>query len=258
MQIVSNAQTWYIKDMLKEGQYKDLPVLSAAAPFKSGGRGGADYYTDVPAGDIAIKNVADLYLYPNTVQAVLINGAQVKNWLEMSAGMFNTVEAGAKDAPLLNADFPSYNYDVIDGVTYQIDISKPAKFDKDGKAVNPDSNRIVNLQFNGKPIDPEQKFVVATNNYRASGGGKFPDIAADKVIFVAPDTNRDVIVRYIIDQGTINPSADANWSFAPVANTTAIFETGPKGRHYAADIKGAKIEDAGDGAEGFAKFRLVL
>ena len=258
VQIVSNAQTWYIKDMLKEGQYKDLPVLSAAAPFKSGGRGGADYYTDVPAGDIAIKNVADLYLYPNTVQAVLINGAQVKNWLEMSAGMFNTVEAGAKDAPLLNADFPSYNFDVIDGVTYQIDISKPAKFDKDGKAVNPDSNRIVNLEFNGKPIDPEQKFVVATNNYRAGGGGKFPDIAADKVIFVAPDTNRDVIVRYIIDQGTINPSADANWSFAPVANTSAIFETGPKGRHYAADIKGAKIEDAGDGAEGFAKFRLVL
>ncbi|MFK0383255.1 bifunctional 2',3'-cyclic-nucleotide 2'-phosphodiesterase/3'-nucleotidase [Agrobacterium sp. NPDC090273] len=258
VQIVSNAQTWYIKDMLKEGQYKDLPVLSAAAPFKAGGRGGSDYYTDVPAGDIAIKNVADLYLYPNTVQAVLITGAQVKNWLEMSAGMFNTVEAGTKDAPLLNADFPSYNYDVIDGVTYQIDVSKPAKFDKDGKAVNPDSNRIVNLQFEGKPIDPEQKFVVATNNYRASGGGKFPEIGTDKIIFVAPDTNRDVIVRYIIDQGTINPSADANWSFAPVANTTAIFETGPKGRQFASEVKGAKIEEAGDGAEGFAKFRLLL
>ncbi len=258
VQIVSNAQTWYIKDMLKEGQYKDLPVLSAAAPFKSGGRGGADYYTDVPAGDIAIKNVADLYLYPNTVQAVLINGAQVKDWLEMSAGMFNTVKAGSKDAPLLSSDFPSYNFDVIDGVTYQIDVSKPAKFDKDGKAVNPDSSRIVNLQFQGKPIDPEQKFVVATNNYRASGGGKFPAIGSDKIIFVAPDTNRDVIVRYIMNQGTINPSADDNWSFAKVADTTAIFETGPKGRQYAKDVKGAKIEDAGDGAEGFAKFRLML
>ena len=63
--------------------------------------------TDVPAGDIAIKNVADLYLYPNTVQAVLINGAQVKDWLEMSAGMFNTVKAGSKDAPLLSSDFPA-------------------------------------------------------------------------------------------------------------------------------------------------------
>ncbi|MGK6313069.1 bifunctional 2',3'-cyclic-nucleotide 2'-phosphodiesterase/3'-nucleotidase [Neorhizobium sp. DT-125] len=258
VQIVSNAQTWYIKDMLKEGQYKDLPVLSAAAPFKAGGRGGAEYFTDVPAGDIAIKNVADLYLYPNTVQAVLISGEQVKNWLEMSAGMFNQVEAGAKDAPLLNNDFPSYNYDVIDGVTYQIDLSQPVRFDKDGKLVNANANRIVNLQYDGKPIDSAQKFVVATNNYRAGGGGKFPEIAGDKVIFVAPDTNRDVIVRYIVEQGTINPSADANWSFKPLPGTTAIFETGPKARQFAGEIKGAKIEDAGDGENGFAKFRLVL
>ncbi|WP_318558130.1 bifunctional 2',3'-cyclic-nucleotide 2'-phosphodiesterase/3'-nucleotidase [Pseudorhizobium pelagicum] len=258
VQIVANAQVWYIKEMLKDGEYKDYPVLSAAAPFKAGGRGGAEYYTDVPAGDIAIKNVADLYLYPNTVQAVLITGEQVKNWLEMSAGMFNQVEPGAKDAPLINSGFPSYNFDVIDGVSYQIDLSQPARFDKDGALVNAGSHRIVDLQFDGKPIDPAQKFVVATNNYRAGGGGKFPEIAGDKVIFVAPDTNRDVVVRYIMDQGTINPSADANWSFKPMDGTTAIFETGPKGREYAAEIKGATIEDAGDGAEGFAKFRLVL
>jgi 2',3'-cyclic-nucleotide 2'-phosphodiesterase/3'-nucleotidase len=257
IQIVSNAQTWYIKNLLKEGQYKDYPILSAAAPFKAGGRGGAEYYTDVPVGDIAIKNVADLYLYPNTVQAVLVSGEQVRNWLEMSAGMFNQVKAGTKDAPLLN-NFPSYNYDVIDGITYQIDLSQPFRFDKDGKLINPDAHRIADLKFDGKPIDPAQKFVVVTNNYRAGGGGKFPEIAADKVIFVGPDTNRDVVVRYIVDQGTINPSADGNWSFKPLPGTTAIFETGPKARHFAGEIKGAKIEDAGDGENGFAKFRLVL
>jgi len=258
VQIVSNAQTWYIKEMLRETEYRDYPILSAAAPFKAGGRGGAEYYTDVAAGSIAIKNVADLYLYPNTVQAVLVTGEQVKNWLEMSAGMFNQVPAGAKDAPLLNSDFPSYNFDVIDGVTYQIDLSKPPRYDRDGKVINAESSRITNLMFDGKPIDPGQKFVVATNNYRAGGGGKFPEIAGDKVIFVAPDTNRDVIVRYIVEQGTINPTADGNWSFAPNAGSTAIFETGPKGRQFAGEIKGAKIEDAGDGADGFAKFRLIL
>ncbi|MFB2603950.1 5'-nucleotidase C-terminal domain-containing protein, partial [Rhizobium phaseoli] len=258
VQVVSQAQTWYIKQMLADTKYKDLPVLSAAAPFKAGGRGGADYYTDVPAGDIAIKNVADLYLYPNTVQAVAITGAQVKNWLEMSAGMFNHIEVGAKDAPLLNADFPSYNFDVIDGVTYQIDLSQPPKYDSSGKAINPDANRIQNLAFDGKPIDPAQKFVVVTNNYRAGGGGSFPEIAADKVIFQAPDTNRDVIVRYVHEQGTINPSADANWTFKPLPGTTVTFESGPKAKQFLAAVKSVKIEDAGDGTDGFSKFRLVL
>ncbi|SOC85794.1 2',3'-cyclic-nucleotide 2'-phosphodiesterase / 3'-nucleotidase [Ensifer adhaerens] len=258
VQIVSNAQTWYIKDMLKETPYKDLPLLSAAAPFKAGGRNGPDYYTDVPAGDIAIKNVSDLYLYPNTVRAVAITGAQVKGWLEMSAGMFKQVKEGSKDAPLLNNEFPSYNYDVIDGVTYEIDLSQPAMYDKDGKKVSDGPGRIVNLQFQGKPIDPAQKFVVATNNYRAGGGGNFPDITSDKIVFVAPDTNRDVIVRYIVQEGTINPSADGNWRFKAMPGTTAVFETGPKGKQFAGDVKGAKIEDAGAGENGFAKYRLVL
>ncbi len=258
VQIVSQAQTWYIKQMLTDTEYKDLPVLSAAAPFKSGGRGGADYYTDVPAGDLAIKNIADLYLYPNTVQAVVITGEQVKNWLEMSAGMFNEIKEGTKDAELLNADFPSYNFDVIDGVTYQIDLAQPRKYDNDGNAINAGSNRIQNLAFDGKPIDPSQKFVVVTNNYRAGGGGKFPEIAADKVVFQAPDTNRDVIVRYVHEQGTINPAADGNWTFKPVTGATATFQSGPKAKQFIADVKGAKIEDAGEGTDGFAKFRLVL
>ncbi|WP_043620510.1 bifunctional 2',3'-cyclic-nucleotide 2'-phosphodiesterase/3'-nucleotidase [Ensifer sp. ZNC0028] len=258
VQIVSQAQTWYIKDMLKDTEHRDLPVLSAAAPFKAGGRGGADYYTDVPAGDIAIKNVADLYLYPNTVQAVVISGEQVRNWLEMSAGIFNEVKPGSVDAPLINGGFPSYNFDVIDGVTYQIDLSVPPKFDKDGNTINAASNRIKNLQFNGQAIDPAQKFVVATNNYRAGGGGNFPDIGADKVVFVAPDTNRDVVVRYIIEQGTINPSADANWTFVPLAGTSVTFDSGPKARQFLAQVKGVTIEDAGDAAEGFARFRIKL
>ena len=89
VQIVSKAQTWYIDQMLKGTEWEGLPILSAAAPFKAGGRGGPDYYTDVPVGDVAIKNVADLYLYPNTTRAVAIKGSTVKEWLERSAGIFN-------------------------------------------------------------------------------------------------------------------------------------------------------------------------
>ncbi|WP_028003779.1 bifunctional 2',3'-cyclic-nucleotide 2'-phosphodiesterase/3'-nucleotidase [Sinorhizobium meliloti] len=258
VQIVSQAQTWYTREMLKETEHSDLPVLSAAAPFKAGGRGGAEYYTDVPAGDIAIKNVADLYLYPNTVQAVVITGEEVRNWLEMSAGIFNRIAPGSVDASLINGDFPSYNFDVIDGVTYQIDLSQPAKYDKDGNVANPEASRIRDLKFDGRPIDPKQRFVVATNNYRAGGGGNFPGIASDKVVFVAPDTNRDVIVRYIVEQGTINPSADANWTFAPQKDTSVLFDSGPRARQFLAEVKAVKIESAGDGSDGFARFRIKL
>ena len=136
VQIVSQAQIWYISQMMNGTKWQDLPILSAAAPFKAGGRSGPEYYTDVPAGDVAIKNVSDLYLYPNTVRAVEINGAQVKEWLEMSAGIFNTVEPGKADQPLINNDFPSYNFDVIDGVTYKIDLSQPPKYDSKGNVIN--------------------------------------------------------------------------------------------------------------------------
>ncbi|WP_417606590.1 bifunctional 2',3'-cyclic-nucleotide 2'-phosphodiesterase/3'-nucleotidase [Primorskyibacter flagellatus] len=258
VQIVSIAQKWYIEQMMEGTEYEGLPILSAAAPFKAGGRGGPEYYTDVPAGDVAIKNVADLYLYPNTARAVKVNGQQLKDWLERSAGMFNQVEVGKADQVLLNTEFPSYNFDVIDGVTYQIDLSQPSKYGPKGEPLNPDANRIVDLAYDGQPVTPDMEFIIATNNYRASGGGSFPGAMGDTIIFEAPDTNRDVIVRYIVEQGTINPSADANWSFAPLDDTSVLFETGPKARDYMSDVKGVTIEDAGDGADGFAQFRIML
>lgn len=258
VQIVSIAQQWYIEQMLAGTEYAGLPILSAAAPFKAGGRGGPDYYTDVPKGDVAIKNVSDLYLYPNTARAVLVTGAQVKDWLERSAGMFNQIEPGSDGALLLNPDFPSYNFDVIDGVTYQIDLSQPSKFDPKGNEINPDANRIVNLMYDGKPIDPAQNFVIATNNYRAGGGGSFPGAKGDTVIFEGPDTNRDVIVRYIVDQGTISPSADANWAFKPLPGTSVVFETGPKATDYADSVKGASLTAIGPSDTGFTQFRLDL
>ena len=258
VQIVSIAQQWYVEQMLAGTEYAGLPVLSAAAPFKAGGRGGPEYFTDVPAGDVAIKNVADLYLYPNTVRAVKVSGAEVRDWLERSAGMFNQVEPGKADQILLNSDFPSYNFDVIDGVTYQIDLSEPSKFDPKGGLINANANRIKNLMFNGQPVTDDMEFVIATNNYRASGGGDFPGAKGDTIIFEAPDTNRDVIVRYIVEQGTIQPRADANWTFAPLPGTSVLFDTGPAAAAYADDVPGVTIEPAGEGPDGFARFRIGL
>jgi len=258
VQIVSQAQTWYIAEMLKGTEYEALPLLSAAAPFKAGGRGGPDYYTDVAPGDVAIKNVADLYLYPNTIRAVKVTGQQLKDWLERSAGMFNQVEPGKADQVLLNPDFPSYNFDVIDGVTYEIDLSQPSKYGPKGEDLNPDASRIVNLMHQGQPVDPAAEFVIATNNYRAGGGGDFPGAKGDTIIFEGPDTNRDIIVRFIVEEGTINPTADGNWRFKVLPGTSVLFDTGPKAVDHLADLTTLAIEPAGDGPDGFARFRITL
>lgn len=258
VQIVSNAQLWYLKDMFKGTEHDGLPIISAAAPFKAGGRGGPEHYTDVAPGNVAIKNVADLYLYPNTIRAVRITGAKLKGWLERSAGMFLQVKVGDKDQPLLNPEFPSYNFDVIDGVTYKIDVSQPSRFDPKGELLDESATRIVDLEYEGTPVTDDMEFIVATNNYRAGGGGEFPGADGSTIIFEGPDTNRDILVRYIVEQGVVDPKADNNWTFAPLGNTTVTFETGPRASDHLQDLTSIDVTPAGDGADGFAVFRIAL
>ncbi|WP_413789105.1 bifunctional 2',3'-cyclic-nucleotide 2'-phosphodiesterase/3'-nucleotidase [Bacillus kandeliae] len=259
VQIVANAQKWYLENKIKGTEYEKVPVLSAAAPFKAGARMGPDYYTDIPAGDIAIKNVSDLYLYPNTLNAVLIDGAGVKEWLEMSAGQFNQIDpkVGAKEQALVNPAFPTYNFDVIDGVAYEIDVTQPAKYGTDGKVVNPNANRIKNLKFKGKNIDPKQKFLVATNNYRAGGGGNFPGINAESIAIETPDENRSIVIDYIMEMKEINPSADQNWGFAPInEGLNVTFETSPNAKKYTEGSDKFKYVKQLD--SGFAQFSIDM
>lgn len=254
IQIVTNAQKWYVEKHLQGTEYEGVPVLSAGAPFKAGGRQGANYYTNIPAGDIAIKNVADLYLYSNTVNAVLVTGAELKEWLEWSAGQFNQIDPAKTEAQeLVNYDFPTYNFDVIDGVTYQIDVTKPAKYDAKGGVLNEKSSRIVNLSYNGKPIDPAQKFVVASNNYRASSS-KFANPDGKRIILASPDENRQVIIDYIRENGTINPTADGNWSLAPFGKANVTFATSPAAKETAAKARNLKY--LADTKDGYATFQL--
>jgi 2',3'-cyclic-nucleotide 2'-phosphodiesterase / 3'-nucleotidase len=254
VQIVTNAQKWYVEKYIEGTEYDGIPVLSAGAPFKAGTRSNPDYYTDIPAGEIAIKNVSDLYLYPNTLQAVLLTGADVKEWLEMSAGQFHQIDpAKTEEQNLVNGEYRSYNFDVIDGVTYEIDVTKPSKYDAEGVLVNKDSSRIKNLQFDGKPIDPNQQFIVATNNYRASG--KFPGVKGSEIIIKSPDENRNVIIDYIMEKKTIDPKADGNWSFAPVnGNVNAVFETSVKAQDYIKDS--STYTFLGKQDNGFGKYSI--
>ena len=224
VQLVSLAQLAYGRRALAGTPHAGLPLLSAAAPFKSGGRGGASNYTHIPAGPLAVRNVADLYVYPNTVNIVRLSGAQVREWLEMSAQAFNRIDPqGAPEQELVNTSFPSFNFDTIDGVNYRIDVTQPARYDRSGKLVAADAHRIIDLRFKGQPIDEKASFAVVTNNYRASGGGAFPGLDGSNVILNAPDENREALLQYLQATGRVEAAADGNWRIQPVPGVKLRF-----------------------------------
>ncbi len=255
IQIVTAAQKAYVERIIKGTELDGLPVLSAGAPFKAGGRGGAEYYTNIPKGPLKLKNVADLYIYPNTLQVVKLTGAQVIEWLEMSALNFNQINPRTRDIQnLLNPEFRSYNFDVIDGITYEFDLTKPARYNLDGEKTS-DDHRVVNVQFDGKSIDLEQEFLVATNNYRAQGGGDFPNLDGSSVVIEAPDENRNILASYIQDENNINPSADGNWKFVDnLMDAHIVFSTGGKAQDYLDE--NTAFEKVKDSEEGFILLKL--
>ncbi|WP_076537468.1 bifunctional 2',3'-cyclic-nucleotide 2'-phosphodiesterase/3'-nucleotidase [Shewanella sp. UCD-KL21] len=242
VQIVSDAQIAKVKANLT-GALTGIPVLSAAAPFKAGGRhsttADAESYVQVPSGELTYKNAADLYLYPNTLVAVKVSGAQVKDWLECSANQFNQIDVNSTEPQyLINWNtHRTYNFDVIDGVSYSIDVTQPNKFDGDCALVNADANRIVGLSYtdgdtviSGAEFNAKE-FIIATNNFRAFGG-KFAGTGSEFVVMELPDTNREAVAQYITEatqsHGEVDPSADNNWDFMTIKSAKALdirFET---------------------------------
>ncbi|PLT31121.1 bifunctional 2',3'-cyclic-nucleotide 2'-phosphodiesterase/3'-nucleotidase [Peribacillus deserti] len=259
VQVVTAAQKWYVENYIKNNrpQYKDLPILSVGAPFKAG-RNGVEEFTEIKQGDLTIRSAGDLYLYDNTLKAIKVKGSVVKEWLEMSAGKFNQIDpAKTTEQALLNPAFQVYNFDVIDGVQYQVDVTKPARYDEKGVKIS-DSSRIKGLTYNGKPVDPNQDFVVVTNNYRASGGGNFPGVKGSEYVVDSPDENRQILMDYISQAKEINPTADNNWSIAPIySDVNVTFTSSPKGEEYL--TKDSNITYTGKtDANGFGIFNLKL
>ncbi|MFI5933133.1 bifunctional metallophosphatase/5'-nucleotidase [Actinoplanes sp. NPDC051494] len=184
---INKVQTDTVTTALTGTPYASLPVLSIAAPFSR---------TAVfPQGDVKIKDVAGLYIYDNTLEAVVLTGAEVKAYLEYSAKYFVTLPAGATPDPATISDpaVPDYNYDVFSGVDYDIDISRPV------------GARITRLEIAGVPVAADAQFVVAVNNYRRSGGGAFPGIVKTQV-YNAQQEIRQLLIDWAQAKGAIDPA----------------------------------------------------
>ena len=257
IEVVNQAQAGYLASYVKANlpQYASLPVLSMSSPFKSGSAGVTDY-TDVKAGNVALNNAADLYLYPNALYGVKMTGAELKAWLEHSAQRFNTIDPG-KAAPqeLINTAHPSYNFDTITSqdVSYEIDVTQPP------------GQRIKGLRYQGKPVDAQQEFLIATNNYRASGGGNFPGLDGSKTVLASPDNNRELLIAHVAQQKNLTRAANGaarSWRFAKVATRgPVVFHTAPDMIELAkaAGIDNVTQLKADDGAgKGFALYQIDL
>lgn len=169
--------------------------VSMAASFNADAR--------IPKGTMSVRDIAGLYVYENTLVVLEVTGQQLKDALEHSARYFRAFEPGKTAAELVDEKIPAYNFDVAEGVTYDLDISKPF------------GQRIQNLRFRGQPVSPTQKLRLATNNYRVNGGGGYTMYKDAPVVYRSSEEIRDLIIDWVERHKTIPTEPSNNWRIVP-------------------------------------------
>lgn len=254
VQIINQAQIAHVTKRLAGGPLAQLPVLSATAPFKAGGLGGPENYTHIPPGDILLRHAADLYIHPNTIMALRVTGAELRKWLECSVRGYLRVRPGVADQPLFCPTLPSFVYDTIYGLTYEIDLAAPP-LDQGGQ-------RISNLRWQDRPLDPAQEFILATNSYRGTGNGGYAPVESAAVVLDEQTANRDILIAHlarVLSEGTatLMPEPPA-WRFCPLPGTSVVFDTSPLARACLGDQPHLSLTPLCLTDEGFLRLRLTL
>lgn len=258
LDLIHQAQLDWLSRVVSGGDHAHLPRLSAASPFKSGDRAGPDNFTDIPAGQIVLRHITDLYTFPNSIRALVITGQMLSDWLERSAAQFRTLEPGTCDQPLINPQAPAYNFDVISGVSYQIDPTVPPRFDQVGRLLDPHAHRLRDLRHNGTPVAPGDLFTIATNDFRAAGGGGFPGLGEARLLAAPSCLTRDILRRYIENRTLLHPRNPHQWGIAPLPpETGGWFDTGPGARTHTDEMAALGITPIGTTDDGFLRCRWV-
>lgn len=153
----------------------------------------------IPLGPVTVRDIAGLYEYENTLVTIELTGQQLKDALEHSARYFREYQPGKSAAELVDQRIPGYNFDIAEGVTYEIDLSKPF------------GQRIQNLKFRGELLAPTRKLKVVTNNYRVNGGGGFTMYKEAPVVYRSSEEVRELIIDWVERNKTIPTQANNNW-----------------------------------------------
>ncbi len=153
----------------------------------------------IEKGAVTVRDIAGLYVYENTLVVLEVTGQQIKDALEHSAKYFRPNEPGKSLADLIDPKIPAYNFDIAEGVSYVLNISKPI------------GQRIENLQFEGKPLAPNRKLKLATNNYRVNGGGGYTMYKGAPVVYRSSDEIRELIIDWVERHKNIPTEPTNNW-----------------------------------------------
>ena len=153
----------------------------------------------VPKGTVSVRDIAGLYIYENTLVVVEVTGAQLQAALEHSAKFFKAYEPGRTPEQLVDQRIPDYNFDQAEGVTYDLDITRPV------------GERIRNLRFRGQPVTPTQTFRLATNNYRVNGGGGYTMFKDAKVLVRSSQEIREMIIDWVEQHKQVPAKPSDNW-----------------------------------------------
>ena len=296
LQLLADAQRAAALPALAQTQWAGLPLISAVAPNRVGGPGGPDNYLNAAAGPLAARHLGALSPFPNTLCLLALTGADIADWLERAVSGFARIIPGRQDQPLIDPAFPGYVFDLLDGLTYTVDPSAPARTDVAGRVIAPGAQRISDLRLDGRALRPDERLIVVTNAYRAGGGGGFAAATVGRIIVEVPLTGQDAMRRHLAmagpdagrdagrnagskagskagrnagrnagpntgpnagpNTGTVNP-ARPTWQFAPLPGTAAWFDTSPAAAAHL-PLPGRNVTDAGCAPNGFRRFRLWL
>lgn len=202
-QLINMASVAFGEEKIKGTEFEGLPVISRASVTK-GGFKGADNFVDLPAGDIT-ENTGEIYPYNNTVQALKLNGKQIIEWLEASAGNFNQIDPNdTNDQLLINYEFDGHHLDHFWGITYIYDITQPL------------GERVVMAEYEGVPLSEDMDFIVMVDNYRAGGGGGLPNAVPENIVMTWDNEYKPLVVDYLQSLNGIMPELVFNWSIKPI------------------------------------------
>lgn len=140
--------------------------------------------SSLPA-QLTLRQILQNYPFDNTLVTKQMTGRDLRDGLEHTAAYF-ILEAGhlSINPAWLNPKVEHYNYDLVYGLQYTIDITQPV------------GQRLTEMVFNGRPVQDDETFTVAMNSYRAAGGGNYTAYQRAPTLFNDNRTVQELLVAY--------------------------------------------------------------